>query len=237
MEIEKELEWIEELNSVICTHLMKIIESVNGLNEAHGVKKQTDDVLFDLVSTYPGAPGKLSVQDILKKRLELYEKNIIIPEIAGSCYERAIEIDPNYAIKLMGAFIKATHDLSEEERLYPLRNFLKNEYSADILENNINFFIENVLPTIIELSMVAEFKEMGLNFIIHAIDTSSKDDIYLEINFKNDEKAFGIINENMANKISSYFSSKHQFNDFDQGFMDNIKFLKDFIPLTPVFRE
>jgi MinD-like ATPase involved in chromosome partitioning or flagellar assembly len=91
-------------------------------------------------------------------------------------YELAYELDHSNAIKLLGTYIETlttiggkNTDAIDDEILKPVINFLNQSWSTSIFEENMSFFIREVVARIRTLGLETKFSNIGINIEIPTI--------------------------------------------------------------------
>jgi hypothetical protein len=126
-------------------------------------------------------------------------EHIKMPLIAPVSYRRAFLLDPAKAIELMGQYLESTLKLNKNDRLYPIKSFLEQEWAGKIFKNGLNNFVEKVMPIILKYGLLDEMSECGINILATSVEGVGKDR-YLIILKSNSIKKYEIGTDILGNK-------------------------------------
>jgi len=105
-----------------------------------------------------------------------------IPLCAPFCYQKAYELDPSNAIKLLGNYLRFSRILEKDERLQPLKNFFRGNDAIVLFKLNIKTFLRDVLPLAFQFNTFngrLELEEMGMH--VEVIPKTCYGDFYIHI--------------------------------------------------------
>lgn len=169
--------------------------------------------------------------EVFSEKLSFCKENIKNPIISPICYYEAIRLEPESAITLMQDYIVSSHTIKKDNRIRPLKLFMKMPNALNIFDSNIKVFLRDVLLNILKFEMKNDFEEVGIRFEIENMDSSGDEefdreeieDFALQIRFssKYDEKyySYELLKENLDGKIKynlSLILDKNRGNNINQ---------------------
>lgn len=135
--------------------------------------------------------------------LDFYARNIKISFLSEEYFLRSYEIDPSSAFRLMGSYLCSSTQLNEH-KLGLLLEMRKN-WSREDFEKSLPYFLEHVIPIILNLDLRGEIKKIGIEIEISLADDPYKpdDDFFIEINFSFEDKKITYTNEELKKRYLS----------------------------------
>lgn len=122
----------------------------------------------------------------------------------ASVYSELFSRNPNEGLKQMGRYIALTKQLDKID-LSPIEAFLKNDAAGTFVKENISGFIDDVFPAICENDLFNEFRDIGMTFKVHSLDSPHFGEEFINIIFKNESIYTPIDAESINHLIDNYY--------------------------------
>jgi hypothetical protein len=131
----------------------------------------------------------------MKDQLAFCIEHIKMPLIAPASYQRAYLLEPAKSIELMGQYLESTLKLNKNDRLYPIKSFMEQEWAEKIFKDMFDVFIEKVIPVVLKNGLLDEMSECNINIVATSVE-GDKDNYIVMTKFKSSKK-FDVKNDEL----------------------------------------
>jgi hypothetical protein len=165
-------EELSDIYNIVSADMAELLNIARKAIEPTEITVINEDVLEKIRGHKRIHASCLDLNEFSKDKIleRVCKKNMSISILAPICYEEYFKIKNNFAVLFMGKYLESAHILDENDRIDAIGTFVRQPWSVKIFEDNLEFFVKNVVFIICKYNLLDAFRRVGIDITIAILD-------------------------------------------------------------------